>query len=78
MMMMTMMTSVFQPFLELCKEILEQQNGDGDYLTHLNSSNSHLVDLKKPSIRRQDSADTQMEKGEAELPARKGWCCSVL
>ena len=73
-----MTATVFQPFLELCEEILEQQKGEGDHSTHLDTTNSHMVDLNKPSIRRQDSADTQMEKGEGEQPAKKGWCCSVL
>ena len=73
---LTTMMIVWQPFLELCEEILDQQKGEGDQSAHLNSSDNGPVTLNKPNVHRQDSADTQMEKGE--LPAaRRGWCCTV-
>eukprot|EP00916_Digyalum_oweni_P019565 GHVL01032572.1.p1 GENE.GHVL01032572.1~~GHVL01032572.1.p1 ORF type:complete len:226 (+),score=22.11 GHVL01032572.1:274-951(+) len=66
-----------QPFLELSKQILDEQTADSEH-DHSTSS-SHLVDLSKSSnMSQQDSAEIQMEKGEPELHGRKGWCCSIL
>ncbi|KAL8580731.1 hypothetical protein ACOMHN_018403 [Nucella lapillus] len=72
-------SSLDKPFQHLCEEILDHKertiSSDVSITADLNNT---VVDLNQPGLQRQDSADTQMEKGEGELPARRGWCCGYL
>lgn len=65
-----------EPFLELCQQILRNQ--ESDHCSLLDTSASKLVDLSKSAVSRQDSADTQMEKGQPGEHPTRGWCCGVL
>lgn len=69
-------SSLDKPFQELCEEILDHQDKANSEASI--SDGNAVVDLNQTGLQRQDSADTQMEKGEGELPVRRGWCCGYL